>query len=874
MVKRLGPVNAGEFAYYFPFLEKIPRPMNLIRVFFLLISSLAFAKPGTAAQSTLLPNIEPGVSFDLAKHRKLTLSDINYQLEFTLPADHREPIPARGIVSFTLSDASQPLVLDFLESHTNLSSVEVNGKISDYEAILEHLVIPTEELILGRNKIQIQFFSGNNSLNRNTDFLYTLFVPDRARSAFPLFDQPNLKATYDLTLILPADWDAVSSARLSDIEVLGENKKLRFATSDLISSYHFSFVAGKFERVTRNIAGRKISMLHRESDLEKVSRNLDAIFELHETSLSWLEAYTGIDYPYQKFDFVLIPSFQYGGMEHVGAIQYRADSLFLDESPSQTELLGRASLIAHETAHMWFGNLVTMEWFDDVWLKEVFANFVAAKIVNPTFTEINHDLSFMVRHYPSAYAVDRTGGAHAIRQRLPNLNEAGTLYGNIIYNKAPIMMWHLENLIGSSNFQSGIREYLSVYSFSSATWGNLVTILNKNSADNLEEWSRVWVNTPGRPHFSVSQISGGTEIRQEDPLRQDRVWMQSFTNASKVNGIWVSETVNSDDETHVFQADNDSFLLNADGLGYGLFPIQIGLFDDWETLDQVKRGSLLISAYENVLEGEGVGAADYGLELISILRKEKNELLLDLVLDQFKVIYWSFLTDSDRVAMTDELESLLWDKMLSSGEDSSRKIFFEAYRDFSSSVLAADRLLSIWRGELSIEDLNLSERDYISLATSLAIRLPQRSDEIVAAQLGKIMNADRRRRFEWISPALSADREVRDEFFYALRDVENRETESWVLTALQALHHPLRRDVSEVYILPSLELLEEIQSTGDIFFPGRWLTTTLSNHVSLTASSTVRNFLAQRPDYNEPLRLKILQAADILFRAEQVLRND
>ena len=94
------------------------------------------------------------------------------------------------------------------------------------------------------------------------------------------------------------------------------------------------------------------------------------------------------------------------------------------------------------------------------------------------------------------------------------------------------------------------------------------------------------------------------------------------------------------------------------------------------------------------------------------------------------------------------------------------------------------------------------------------------------------------------------------------------------MTALQALHHPLRRDFSESYILPSLELLEQIQSTGDIFFPGRWLTTTLSNHVSLAASDTVRNFLAQHPDYNEPLRLKILQAADNLFRAVQVLKED
>jgi aminopeptidase N len=108
-------------------------------------------------------------------------------------------------------------------------------------------------------------------------------------------------------------------------------------------------------------------------------------------------------------------------MEHVGAIQYRADSLFLDEAPSQTQLLSRAGLIAHETAHMWFGNLVTMEWFNDVWTKEVFANFMAAKIVNPSFPDVNHDLNFLVRQYPRAYSVDRTEGANPIRQHLPVL---------------------------------------------------------------------------------------------------------------------------------------------------------------------------------------------------------------------------------------------------------------------------------------------------------------------------------------------------------------------------------------------------------------------------------------------------------------------
>src|SRR6185295_7261629 len=117
----------------------------------------------------------------------------------------------------------------------------------------------------------------------------------------------------------------------------------------------------------------------------KVARNRDEIFDLHARSLAWLEAYTDIPYAFGKFDVVLIPSFQFSGMEHAGAILYNASSLLLDEAATQTQQLDRASVIAHETSHMWFGDLVTMRWFNDVWMKEVFANFMAAKIVNPSF---------------------------------------------------------------------------------------------------------------------------------------------------------------------------------------------------------------------------------------------------------------------------------------------------------------------------------------------------------------------------------------------------------------------------------------------------------------------------------------------------------
>ena len=157
--------------------------------------------------------------------------------------------------------------------------------------------------------------------------------------------------------------------RCSSLKRLGR-KTPALCPTELISSYLFSFVAGNFSARLDNKRPSNDDAAPRERP-EKVARNLDAIFDLHGAALSWLEEYTAIDYPFQKFDFALIPSFQYGGMEHVGAIQYRADSLLLNAQPSQTQLLSRASLIAHETAHMWFGDLVTMDWFNDVWTKEV-----------------------------------------------------------------------------------------------------------------------------------------------------------------------------------------------------------------------------------------------------------------------------------------------------------------------------------------------------------------------------------------------------------------------------------------------------------------------------------------------------------------------
>ncbi|MEH6634041.1 MAG: M1 family aminopeptidase [Halioglobus sp.] len=841
-----------------------------------LLAGLSIGLTAACDQSGLA--VESGVSLPLAQYRAGIISNLSYRVTFDIPAQAADDISGHIIISMQLSGIEQPLQLDFRASADNIKRVTINQRTSEYLFSSEHLVIPQSELQIGMNKIEIEFIAGSQSLNRNPEYLYTLFVPDRARTAFPVFDQPDLKATYELTLIVPGDWVALSNAPIESIDSVGTRRKYQFKRSDLISSYLFSFVAGKFQAVTRTRDGHSMTMLHRETDPQKLQRNLDDIFDLHWAALDWLENYTGIEYPYQKFDFALIPAFQYRGMEHVGAVQYRAATLLLDESASEMERLSRAKLIAHETAHMWFGDLVTMRWFDDVWTKEVFANFMAAKIINPSFPEIDHELNFLATMHPGAYAVDRTAGANPIRQYLGNLNGAGQMYGAIIYKKAPIMMRQLETLIGEGKFRQGVQTYLQRYSFANASWPDLIAILDALSDEDLQAWSDVWVNTPGRPAFLLKAASAGEAPTQFALLQQDfagsgRVWPQQFeimaVSQDKVVRTKVLSTSASTAlvENHA----STSILFNSDGFGYALFPASIKNLELWDQLSDLERGSELINLYEQLLTSASPDVEQYLMALQRIIVMEKNQLLLDLALKQLHRIYWSFLTPAKRLALAPELETTLWQTMLSDDNSSRKKLIFLAFADIALSPGQVQKVYDIWAESLQIDQLILSENDNINLSQTLAIKLPESSSTIVSAQIKRTENPDSQRRMHFISASLAADQSERDTFFSSLAQEKNREVESWVLDALKNLHHPLRRSTSERYILPSLALLQEIQVTGDIFFPALWLNATLVNYNSSSAVNTVTAFLAARPGYDEQLRMKILQSADMAIRANSIV---
>ena len=852
------------------------------------VGLLLVASPGGAQTAT--PG--PGIPLEVATRRAAIITGLRYELSLNVPRDQKQPLTGTMTARFQLSDASAPLVIDFAPGAKNVAAVAVNGAVATATFPQDHIVLPASALKPGATEVRIEFTAGDASLNRNPDFLYALFVPARAHLALPVFDQPDLKARWTLALRYPAEWQAVSNGAPGTIGDIffadgpagapGTTVAARFAETEPISTYLFSFVVGEFtvEQAVRN--GRTFRMYHRETDAAKVARNTDAIFDLHDRALRFMEDYTGIPYAFGKFDFVAIPAFQFGGMEHAGKILYNATGLLLDESATQNQFLGRASVIAHETAHMWFGDLVTMRWFNDVWMKEVFANFMAAKIVNPSFPEVNHELRFLYAHYPAAYEVDRTAGTNAIRQPLENLNEAGSLYGAIIYQKAPVMMRHLEHLLGAESFRDGLREYLEAHAFGNATWPDLIAVLDARTPVDLVAWSSVWVESPGRPVITTElEVKDGRiaslAFSQTDPQKRGLVWPQQLRVVVALpEGPRTIEVALNSARVVVTDATGwpaPTYVLpTGQGWAYGGFVLdrlsRDYLAENVGTIaDPLTRGAAWVTLWEALLD-RSVPATTFVDTALAAVATEPDEQTRQRILGYAGNAWWKFLGPSERTARAARAEATLRAGLDAATTGGQKATWFGALRRTATTPDTLAWLTRVWDKTEPVPGLTLAEADYSSLALDLAVRDVPRSAEILTSQLARIDNPDRKARFAFIMPALSGDAAVRERWFLSLADVANRRREPWVLDGLDDLHHPLRAAQSAKYVRPSLELLWEIQKTGDIFFPKRWMDNTLGGYRSGDVAGDVRRFVATLPA-SYPVRLKniVLQSADELFRA-------
>ncbi|MGI9090244.1 MAG: M1 family aminopeptidase, partial [Gemmatimonadaceae bacterium] len=480
-----------------------------------------------------------GVSRELAQYRRDRIRNVRYAL--ALDVTGRDT--ARGNVRITFQRvAPGDVILDFRGPRA--WHVRANGKpvpgITDNGA---HIRLPSSALHAGENNVELDFNASIapagasvirfHDATDGADYLYTLLVPADANQLFPCFDQPDLKARTTLRLVVPNGWNAVSNGASTQTAISGAAKTLSFAETKPISTYLIAFAAGPWARVTRNMGGRSVTMYVRASRAKEVES--DSLIAANARAVRWLAEYFGVAYPWPKLDFVLAPAFPFGGMEHPGAIFYNENTFIFKERPTRTQLLGREATIYHEVAHQWFGDLVTMRWFDDLWLKEGFATYMAAKMQAALEPSSNAWETFYLRNKPLAYSVDRTEGTTPIWQELDNLDQAKSNYGAIVYNKAPGVLKQLNYLVGDSAFRTGVHSFLTQHAYSNATWRDLLGAVGTAAHRSLSTWGNEYILRPGIPVIEQ-------QVTVRDGVMQSLAFHQSAAREMSGAGPWPIRT--------------------------------------------------------------------------------------------------------------------------------------------------------------------------------------------------------------------------------------------------------------------------------------------------------------------------------------------
>ena len=818
----------------------------------LLMTTLSIIVLSTHAQI-----LAKGVSKELADHRKANISNVVYNLTFNIPSDPSHRVTGKAIISFDLK-VKEDLILDFQGDFNGKGYVYYgkNDKRRSYVANYqnEHIIIPMKVLEEGKNKIELDFTSLDKALNRHDDYLYTIFVPDLARSVFPCFDQPDLRAVFVTTLNTPSGWKTMTSDN-----------------SCQLPTYLYSFVAGNFNEMTATRDGRAMRALYRETDAAKIAQ-LDKVFDEAGQALKWMEGYTGIACPFKEYGLVILPGYQFAGMEHPGAIQLRDRRVFLEKNATQEDELARTELIAHETAHLWFGDLVSLKWFEDVWTKEVLANFMASKITRRQYNKVDHDLNFIKTYQTNAISIDRTEGTHPIAQELSNLNHASLLYDNIIYDKAPVMMRILERLMGSSVLQNGLSKFLEEHQFDNASWDDLINTLDKQAPNaGVKKFSDIWVKEKGLPTIHTSYKNGHLVITQNDPYNRGIFWPQKF----QIKAIYdkhKSSTFEVDMQTPTVTVKvpgrPDYIIPNADGKGYGRFTL-----DENYTLlmpkrlittrNDLNRYALLLAIHDNYLMGK-IPPSHFS-ELFRMMVKEKNPLIMSTALDHmFKIV-----RDVD-VEQRAALELCMMDLLDENRSNECHQYIIRRMTACASSPEVLEQLMVIWKSHI---DPLLNERDYMELAYRLAIMNPLHWQDIISTQRDRLKTEDLRKEFDYVSRACHPDKSERVKLFNALLLPENRLQEPWAIHTLRLLNSDVFEPQSNAYIEPSLKSLEYIQQTSDIFFPGRWMNALMAEHKSKEAAQIVDDFIKANPDYPTTLRNKILEASWILMKQEHYVEK-
>jgi aminopeptidase N len=660
-----------------------------------------------------------------AQARKSQVRSVDYELSFTLDKGSNE-FKAKTVLNVELTRTNEPLSIDFVWK--KIDEIRANGiAVTGYPTRKGSFDIPAKYLAKS-TRIEIEY-SGEFNRERkgfrrvvdpqdDAEYLFTDFEPYHAHTLFPCFDQPDLKATYRLTVEAPSDWKIIANNLPEETTSLGGRTRTRFKQTEPLSSYLFFLGAGPFVEWKDTAGDVPLFLYARQSLATYVDH--EKIFDTTKKGLKFFADYFGYPYPFEKFGQIFVPEFAPGGMENPGAITLNERNIFRGPVP-QSRLQGRDNLILHEMAHMWFGDLVTMAWWNDLWLNESFASYMAALAQDQALD----DKTVWQNFYSLktwGYWQDQLVTTHPIDTDVPDVRTAKGNFDGITYAKGASALKQLHFFVGEAEFRDGIRAYFRKFAFQNTARQDFIAEIGKAGKRNLSAWARDWLETAGPNRVRAKWFCDGGKIKSFHMVQapsssktlsphRTRIGLFSASTGGVLHLSSVYDAYYDKADTEVGglkgQPCPDFVYPNLDDQDFALYALDPTSLQfakqalTGEISDPLLRVMVWGTLGQMVRETE-LPITDYFFMALAGLEKETEESLLSIVLERRGAIrsyFFQYLSTEQRATIAPRLEAVLW-KRVSEAEpgSSAQMIFFDSYVQVSQTREAMARLSEILQG--------------------------------------------------------------------------------------------------------------------------------------------------------------------------------
>ena len=561
-------------------------------------------------------------------------------------------------------------------------SAKLNGADFDPKFDGESIFLPP---IAAENTLEIEhegiYSTSGEGLHRFVDpaddevYLYTQFETGDARRMYACFDQPDQKATFSISTITPKHWEVISNYGIESTKDLdGDRKHIQFATSQVISTYVTAIVAGAYKSVHDEYKGEKtipLGIYARKSFFQHV--DAEKIFEVTKQGFAYFEKTFGLAYPFGKYDQIAVAEYNWGAMENVGCVTFHEDVLIFRSKVTERSYISRATTIHHEMAHMWFGDLVTMKWWQDLWLNESFAEWASYMSVSES-TKYKHawtEFNSVRKNW--AYRADQLTSTHPIAVEMEDLDDVRTNFDGISYAKGASVLQQLVAHVGRDNFIAGLRKYFAKHAYKNTELIDLITELQATSGKDLTAWVATWLRTAGvntlRPVVTLDGDKyASVSVKQEVPpmpvgskeLRPHHLFIGLFDlhDGTLVRRESIEVDIDGElTEIKEFAGKKaaDLLLINDHDQSYAKLRFDERSVETMKSYegkldDSLARGLIWASLWDSTRDGE-LSASDYINIALNTLKGETDISMITATFMQIDTAIWAYVAPQNRDAM-------------------------------------------------------------------------------------------------------------------------------------------------------------------------------------------------------------------------------